>query len=60
MVDRLRQFWGPALRVRYEDLVKRPSDVVDKLSTFAFDGLDLTPDVKAAVQFVDPKLRHHG
>jgi hypothetical protein len=59
--DRLRQFWGPVLRVQFEELVDRPEDVVYSLSKFAFDGIrTLKPDRKAAAAFIDPELRHHA
>ena len=59
--DRLRQFRGPVLRVRYENLVSRPNEVVGDLAAFAFHGMrSPAPDRRAAVAFIDPELRHHG
>ena len=59
--NRLRQFWGPVLRVQFEELIDRPEEVVYSLAKFTFDGIrTLKPDRKAAVAFIDPELRHHA
>jgi len=59
--ERLRQFQGPVLRVWYPGLVDDPEAGVDALARFAFRGLrGPAPDRRAAVAFVDPRLKHHG
>jgi hypothetical protein len=59
MERRLADFPGPVQRVHYEDLVKHPKRIVGEMALFAFDGLrGLTPDLGAAVAFVNPELRH--
>lgn len=58
--DRLRQFWGPVMRVRYEELMDRPTEGVDGLARFAFHGTNLTPDYEAGRRFLDPELMHYG
>lgn len=57
---RVHEFWGPVMRVQYEELLQRPEDGVDALARFAFHGLDAIPDRESAVKFLEPGLRHHG
>ena len=59
MEARLRRFWGPVLRIQYEELLDRPEERVDDLARFAFQGLSLTPDRAAGVRFLDPGLKHY-
>lgn len=59
--NRLRQFWGPVLRVQYQELVDRPDEGVDALARFAFHGIrGPSPDRQAAVKFIEPGLMHHA
>jgi len=60
MEERLRQFWGPVMRVQYEELLDRPIEGVDELARFAFHGLALPADRKAGRRFLEPELRHYG
>ncbi len=59
MEARLLSFNGPVLRVHYEHVLHDPHGSVLDLSRFCFDGLSAKPDTKAAIGFIDPKLRHH-
>jgi len=61
MEQRLIEFWGPVMRVQYEELIQWPDDTISDLARFAFHGIrELVPDFQAARQFVDPRLKHHA
>ena len=58
--DFVNSFKGPVMRIAYESLVMEPRFWVEELAAFAFDGLDVKPNVEAAVEYIDPELCHYG
>ena len=59
MEQRLREWDGESITVRYEELLGDTARQVERLARFTFWQTGIVPDYAAAVQFVNPELRHH-
>lgn len=59
MLRRAIEDWpGPHIGVDYNHLVRQPKVIVPEILEFATEGMRVDVDTQAAVDFVDPKLRH--
>ena len=58
--DTVSRLTVPIMKVRYDDLIDYPGMKVKDIVDFCFEGLTqpTKKQIKAAIDFVDPKLRH--
>ena len=59
LLDAIKTFRGPTCVVTYDDVIEKPETALRDLAKFCFEGKPM-PDLKEAIEWVDPEMRHHA